>query len=193
MDPFSDPYSDPFTMASDFESSINQIRKIEADVRRDMEQTQREIEAAKREMGQGGSGSEIVVRNDQGSYYSRSYSVQRGNGYFMESYAEFRGPGTATMLQPSAAPGLGWSSAILGLALLLTAAYSAAALAFNKGYQATKFSEKPIHRLRMVLLWPLLYIFSSNFRKEFKAAIQQTKDVDRHPGEDCDSNSGKVV
>merc|ERR1712137_1155613 len=60
MDPFSDPYSDPFTMASDFESSINQIRKIEADVRRDMEQTQREIEAAKREMGQGGSGSEIV-------------------------------------------------------------------------------------------------------------------------------------
>ena len=111
--------------------------------------------------------------------------MQRGNGYFMESYTEFRsegipylpfvdpmcsisisissksssdagkcsqpspcarcfddvtrrGPGTATMLQPSAAPGLVWSSAVLGFALLLTAAYSAAALAFNKGYHATK-------------------------------------------------------
>ena len=36
-----------------------------------------------------------------------------------------------------------------------------------------RFSEKPIHRLRMVLLWPLLYVFSEDFRKEFKAALQQ--------------------
>ena len=43
------------------------------------------------------------------------------------------------MLQPSVAPGSVWSSAVLGLALLLTAAYSAAALAFNRGYQATKW------------------------------------------------------
>ena len=36
-----------------------------------------------------------------------------------------------------------------------------------------RFSEKPVHRLRMVLLWPLLFVFSADFRKEFKAALQQ--------------------
>mmetsp|Transcript_13993 Transcript_13993/g.24793 ORF Transcript_13993/g.24793 Transcript_13993/m.24793 type:complete len:191 (+) Transcript_13993:1458-2030(+) len=119
--------------------------------------------------------------------WENSANVEGPGGVSMRSYQSVvviqSGPqvyGHSSLGEPSA----GGSSALLGVALFVSAAYAALAAAFCRGYHVTKFIESPRQRLMLVLLWPFFFI-SKNFRMEFRKALQDKAGgrKDGHTGE----------
>eukprot|EP00193_Tetraselmis_chui_P007002 CAMPEP_0177766632 /NCGR_PEP_ID=MMETSP0491_2-20121128/8625_1 /TAXON_ID=63592 /ORGANISM="Tetraselmis chuii, Strain PLY429" /LENGTH=205 /DNA_ID=CAMNT_0019283053 /DNA_START=1536 /DNA_END=2154 /DNA_ORIENTATION=+ len=124
-----------------------------------------------------------------GGVSMRSYQsvvvIQSGpQVYGHSSLGEPSAGGSFFILQLLGEPSAGGSSALLGVALFVSAAYAALAAAFSRGYHVTKFIESPRQRLMLVLLWPFFFI-SKNFRMEFRKALQDKAGgrKDGHTGE----------
>eukprot|EP00192_Tetraselmis_astigmatica_P018586 CAMPEP_0117667708 /NCGR_PEP_ID=MMETSP0804-20121206/11127_1 /TAXON_ID=1074897 /ORGANISM="Tetraselmis astigmatica, Strain CCMP880" /LENGTH=254 /DNA_ID=CAMNT_0005475485 /DNA_START=300 /DNA_END=1064 /DNA_ORIENTATION=- len=181
-DPFDDMMDFPQSRLQDvFDTRAfdESMRQMESRLLESQREVDRKVEEMQRLSSTPQNSQEIYQRKGEtSSYFSESYE-SRGQGYYYQSYTEFRsGPPTYT------SSSVGGSPVLLGLVLFLVGAYAAAAAAFNRGYEATKYSEKPTVRWRLILLWPLLFLFSSKFRQEFRLAMQAPKIKQRQaPGQ----------
>mmetsp|Transcript_28738 Transcript_28738/g.68597 ORF Transcript_28738/g.68597 Transcript_28738/m.68597 type:complete len:163 (-) Transcript_28738:203-691(-) len=160
---------------------------------RQMEATRREIdqrisqaeEEARRaeEEAAAGSRAEGFSRRGDSFFFSSSHEI-RADGYtYFERTVTHYGPPSA--LPPAQAP---LPSPLAAAALLLAAAYAVLAAAFNRGYKLTRYLEAPAYRAALVLLWPVFFLFSDRFRKEFKLALKG-----RRTGSDDTQHSSKAT
>eukprot|EP00192_Tetraselmis_astigmatica_P020266 CAMPEP_0117660946 /NCGR_PEP_ID=MMETSP0804-20121206/7262_1 /TAXON_ID=1074897 /ORGANISM="Tetraselmis astigmatica, Strain CCMP880" /LENGTH=198 /DNA_ID=CAMNT_0005467755 /DNA_START=104 /DNA_END=700 /DNA_ORIENTATION=- len=134
-DPFDDMMDFPQSRLQDvFDTRAfdESMRQMESRLLESQREVDRKVEEMQRLSSTPQNSQEIYQRKGASSYFSESYE-SRGQGYYYQSYTEFRsGPPTYT------SSSVGGSPVLLGLVLFLVGAYAAAAAAFNRGYEATK-------------------------------------------------------
>jgi hypothetical protein len=84
-------------------------------------------------------------------------------------------------------------SPLLFAALVLAGAYAAVTAAFNRNYELTTYKQQG--KWQLLLMWPVLALFSKNFRQQFVSALKGEKVKVLHaeeeqPGSSSSSSSG---
>lgn len=64
-------------------------------------------------------------------------------------------------------------SPLLFAAVLAAGAYAAVTAAFNRNYDLTTYKQQG--KWQLLLLWPVLVMFSNNFRQQFTSALKGEK------------------
>lgn len=64
-------------------------------------------------------------------------------------------------------------SPLLLAAVVLAGAYAAITTAFNRNYELTTYKQQG--KWQLVLLWPVLALFSRGFRQQFSSALRGEK------------------
>ena len=152
-DPFDEVFAEQFRIAERLQREMDVMNK----------NIEREVER----MGKVGSGKE-------GDFsWSREWKSESPGQrvYFSESVTVYNGRGGLNQ-GPSSLnyhPGIGFPGILL-LSLLLGAWVSVTA-AFNKRYHMTVYAEN--RRWTILILWPLLILFSPKFRQEFFTVLQK--------------------
>jgi hypothetical protein len=92
--------------------------------------------------------------------------------YHSESFTVIGVPpsGCSTYAQPAAAQFGGLAGAPLLAVAALVGFWAAAVARFHQCFHLTIYKEQ--HRWWLLLLWPLLLLFSSEFRQQFLAAVR---------------------
>lgn len=99
--------------------------------------------------------------------------------YFSESITVYNGQGALYQQSPyylSHHPGLSFPGLLLLSALL--GAWLSVTVAFNKRYHMTVYAEN--RRWMILILWPLLLLFSPKFREEFFTVLHKMKNRLKH-------------
>jgi hypothetical protein len=76
-----------------------------------------------------------------------------------------------TVLTPAHSTAL--FSPLLFAALMLAGAYAAVTAAFNRNFELTTYKQQG--KWQLLLMWPLLVLFSNNFRQQFVSALKGEK------------------
>ncbi|GFR41880.1 hypothetical protein Agub_g2663 [Astrephomene gubernaculifera] len=98
-------------------------------------------------------------------YYER-IQITSGGGRSL-SYGALPAPAVSSV-STTTAPSI--ATPLLVSAMVTVGGYAALTTAFNRNYQLTTYAESK--RWLLLLLWPLLVLFSPKFREQFVAAVQ---------------------
>ncbi|KAK9836633.1 hypothetical protein WJX74_004792 [Apatococcus lobatus] len=107
-----------------------------------------------------------------GSWSMHSHSSSRGFGssFRYESFVSIHSGASSTYLLTPSSPAQPATTPLLGVAVLVAAAYAAVAALFARGFHHTNFVRN--NRLSLSAAWPLLYAVSEKFRNQFAKAFQ---------------------
>jgi hypothetical protein len=122
-------------------------------------------------------------------------SCNAGVSLFLCRYYEsiqIRSGGVSSMTVLTPAQSTPLFSPLLFAALILSGAYAAVTAAFNRNYELTTYKQQG--KWQLLLMWPVLVLFSKNFRQQFVSALKGEKvkvlhSMDEQPGSSSSSSS----
>ncbi|KAG2486068.1 hypothetical protein HYH03_015274 [Edaphochlamys debaryana] len=169
-------------MDRDMDSAMRMARDAERQAREaerlaDSE-VQRSLPSFRREELRPAPNVDITRQEERGPgtyrYYERIQITSGGPG--RGAYTALPPPAAATL---APGPGLG-GGALLGIAVAV-GGWAALTAAFNRNYHLTVYAESK--RWMLLLLWPLLVLFSPKFREQWAAVVRGERPFTRKEGE----------
>lgn len=166
MDAFVSPFSSMRQMEAHMDEQFREFDRQFDRAFADIDQAQRQLDAelarSMRQLQQQEPAVRIERREERapGSYrYYESIQIRSG------------GTSSMTVLTPAHSTAL--FSPLLFAALVLAGAYAAVTAAFNRNYELTTYKQQG--KWQLLLAWPLLALFSKNFRQQFISALKGEK------------------